>query len=110
MKAILPLLAILLVGCERTTWVERHDPTTDVERKAVAEHAERILSATPKSLNGHDQDWDDAIAQAHRDAARYLCRPTLWEWYDGGLFKPGFGLTGRWKYMDQPPTEPKEAK
>lgn len=110
MRILLLLSAILLVGCERTTWCERREPTTDAERKAVAEHAERILAATPKTLSGHDQDWDDAIAQAHRSAAYYLCRPTLWEWHEGGFFKPGCEFTGRWKYIDQPSVELKEAK
>lgn len=102
MRTILVVIAsALLVGCSResrTEWILKQEPTTDAERKAVAEHVERILSATPKTLSGHDQDWDDAIEMAHRQAAKYLCKPTLWEWVNAGY---GSGYTGRWKYSQQ---------
>lgn len=94
--------ATLLCGCGRPEpiWTERRVPTTDAERQAVAEHVERILASTPKSLGGHDQDWDDAIAEAHRQARASLCRPTLWEW-QGDSFLGGGEYTGRWKYAEE---------
>lgn len=98
---ILIASSALLVGCGHREWILKHEPTTDAERKAVAEHVEKILSATPKTLSGHDQDWDDAIAMAHRQAVEYLCRPTLWEYFNGGMFGPIGGYTGRWKYTEQ---------
>lgn len=94
------VLALILTGCEpRYGWQERFQPTTDAERRAVAEHAERILAATPRELSGHDQDWDDAIAMAHSQACRAICRPTFWEWKDtpGGSWQ----FTGRWRYAEQ---------
>jgi hypothetical protein len=87
------ILAAVCVGCG-ASWTERREPTTDAERKAVAEHVQKILAVTPSTLGGHDQDWDDAIAEAHRQARATLCRPTLWEW-DGNNY------TGRWKYSTE---------
>lgn len=87
---LLPLL--LLTGCGPDIWYqERNTPTTDAERRAVAEQAEKILAATPRSLSGHDQDWDDAIRQAHDSACRTQCRTTIWE-------MDGYHATGRWYY------------
>lgn len=95
--------ATLLCGCGRPkpSWTERREPTTDAERKAVAEHVERILSATPTTLSGRDQDWDDAIAEAHQQARISLCRPTLWEWQGNGFLEGGGEYTGRWKYAEE---------
>ena len=95
------MLALLFTGCApRYGWQERIQPTTDAERKAVAEHAERILAATPRELSGHDQDWDDAIAMAHDQARKILCRPTYWEWKET-RFGGAFEFTGRWRYAEQ---------
>lgn len=96
-QAIIGLLAsVIMCGCGvyEPQWVLRHEPTTDAERKAVAEHVERILAATPKTLSGNDQDWDDAIRAAHANAKETLCRPTLWEWVPREF-------TGRWKYVEE---------
>ena len=98
---ILIISSTLLVGCGHREWILRHEPTTDAERKAITEHVEKILSATPKTLSGHDQDWDDAILAAHREAENTLCRPTMWEYINGGMFGPFSGFTGRWKYTEQ---------
>jgi hypothetical protein len=98
---IVPLL-LLLWGCGAydPIWSLRHVPTTDIERERVAEEAQRILSATPQSLAGHDQDWDDAIEAAQNAATKTWCRATLWE------YASTFGTwreTGRWRYADPAP-------
>lgn len=82
----------LFIGCSNS-WVPRQKPETPEERKAVADHEARILSNIPKALAGHDQDWDDAIAMAHRVAVETHCKTRLYE------FDRGFdgGLTGRMK-------------
>lgn len=76
------------------TWSIYRVPTTDKERTAVAEMVQRIMSATPRTLSGHDQDWDDAIKAATKSATETLCRPTMWE-SRGGV------RTGRWKYVEE---------
>ena len=99
------LVAILLAGCAPTyEWRLKNEPTTDAERRACAEHVEKVLAATPHSLAGHDQDWDDAIRAAENEARQTLCRPTLWEWKEYNVFSPHAEWTGRWKYFDQQPT------
>lgn len=88
-----------LCGCaDSISWTQRVVPTTDEERQKVAEHAERVLAGTPRTLSGHDQDWDDAIAQAHRDAVAVFCRPTMWELRHKGFPDAGCDFTGRWMY------------
>lgn len=71
-------------------WHLEYEPTTDQEREQVANHVQKILGATPSSLAGNDQDWDDAIKTAHQDAKRLFCKPTLWEYVR-------FQKTGHWK-------------
>jgi hypothetical protein len=96
------LFVIFLAGCEddKMYWSERHEPTTDVERQAVAEQVQKIMAATPRTLSGSDQDWDDAIDAATRSAKATCCRTTLWE-------HVGFGnWTGKWRYADTVNTQP----
>lgn len=90
---------LLQAGCARTEWVERHVPTDDAQRAAIATHVEKILGATPQSLAGHDQDWDDAIAEAHRRATDLYCPSTYWEWD-----RTSATWTGRWRYADNKET------
>jgi hypothetical protein len=100
---LLPLLA-LLAGCSPSEpyWIERHVPTTLAERQSVAEMTTKILAATPTSLAGHDQDWDDAIEMAQETAAKTLCEPTYWEraQRDAGGY---WDYTGRWRYATPQP-------
>lgn len=91
---IITIASLLLSGCNDKYWRLKYTPTTGDERKAVCEHAEKILAVTPRELAGHDQDWDDAIQAAHLTAREAICRPTLWE-FDGYL------ETGRWKYIEE---------
>jgi len=89
--------SILLASCDdiRTTWIERQIPTTDKERQAVAQHVEAIIpSMLPESLGGDDQDLEDIINEAHNEARKSFCRPTIWE-------LNGNHYTGRWKYSEQ---------
>jgi hypothetical protein len=72
------------------TWRIHHEPLTAEERAAVAAMTERILSATPRQLAGHDQDWDDAVRAAHRAACETHCAPRLFEYR-------GQRRTGHWK-------------
>lgn len=99
MKTKLLLIASLLVfsGCAKTLWVERCVPTTEAERKAITEHVEKILAATPRTLSGHDQDWDDAISEAHRQARQTVCPLTYWEYKANGFPEGGGEYTGRWR-------------
>lgn len=98
------LLAVALVGCgcaRRYDWRERNEPTTEAERQAVATMIEKIMQATPRTLSGHDQDWDDAIAAATRSATNSQCRTTYWEYY----WTPPDGVwhfTGRFHYAGEP--------
>jgi hypothetical protein len=101
-KIIIPLIGALLAlsGCKGDTcWMLQREPTTDAERAAVAAHVEKLLAATPQSLAGDDQDWDDAIHAAHRQARESLCRPTLWQFENDGI---RWVPTGRWRYVDEP--------
>lgn len=94
----------LLTGCSPTIkWVERYEPRTDAERNSIAAHVEKIMEATPKTLSGHDQDWDDAIRMATEEAKTIYCRKTLAEWKVAAFFGDWSdnGLTGRWKYADE---------
>jgi hypothetical protein len=61
----------------------------------VAQHVENIMQATPSSLSGHDQDWDDAIYRAHSEAKdlfcvriekEYICTP---EWGSDNCYPTG---------------------
>ncbi len=100
-------LALLLSGCGRNgiepahQWHERFVPTTDAERAAVAAMTEKIMSATPRSLSGHDQDWDDAIKAANDAALTSCCRPTMWEYANPECIEYGMRPTGHWRYSDQ---------
>ena len=93
----------LLTGCARSpVWVERHIPTTDAERTAVAAMIEKVLAATPLTLSGRDQDWDDAIAEARRTAEETICRPTYWERAPAAPYDQNWVYTGKWRYGDKP--------
>jgi hypothetical protein len=93
-KTLLLLLTLLLTGCGKV-YVERRVPTTDAQRQAIAAHAEKLLAATPHTLAGHDQDWDDAIKQAEEKAMLIYCPPTYWEWD-----RTNSTWTGRWHYAE----------
>lgn len=95
-----------MAGCNRAPeWRLQYVPTTDAERAAVAAHVEKIMAATPRSLAGNDQDWDDTLRVAESRALELFVRPTLREWtvaWDGWPIQP----TGRWRYVDAQPTQP----
>ncbi len=93
MKIVLLLcLSIVLCGCEEQRfWRIDQMPLTEAERKAVADQEARILAGTPHTLSGHDQDWDDAIAAAHKAAIESCCEPRLFEVLEYGI------KTGNWK-------------
>jgi hypothetical protein len=95
-KFIFVLVVLLCSGCGRQ-WVEHREPMNDDERTKIAAYVEKVMESTPKSLAGHDQDWDDAIKAAHYTATQIYCRPTFWEW-DGW----SQNYTGRWRYMEEP--------
>lgn len=88
---------LLFAGCDddKRWYAVRYVPTTEAERKAVAEQVAKIMSATPRSLSGNDQDWDDAIKAATHSAMTSLCRPTLWEYAKYGR------ETGNWRYLSE---------
>ena len=89
------LLAALLTGCG-TAWSPDRKPETPEERAAVDRMVLNILTNTPKTMSGHDQDWDDAILAAELVAKRTHCKTRLYE-LDRGSSSP----TGRWKEVEQ---------
>lgn len=102
-RLFLLLLVAAITGCgppNEPVWVERCVPTTDQERKLIAEHAEKILSPPPANVQG-DPDWDDVVYAAHDEARKLYCRPTLWERWNGGGWDANWRDTGRWKYVDK---------
>ena len=108
---LLPLVA--LVGCVKpiTQWGHptRYDAPLSLEQqRLIADHVQKILAATPRSLAGDDQDWDDAIEQAHREARSLYSPLVQFEYHrDGGFFLTtgSFTQTGRWRYVAQPSVE-----
>ncbi len=91
------LLAGVLAGCG-PQWLSKQRPETPEERQAVAKHEIQILSNIPQTLSGNDQDWDDAIAEAHRIAVKTWCKTRLYEFipdFNGGEY------TGRYKEISQ---------
>jgi hypothetical protein len=90
-------LCALLMGCsnsDNSSWHVRTVPTTPMEREAVARHEKELVAHGILILAGNDQDWDDAINQAHKAAMETCCAPTLWKCRDGRW-------TGDW--MPMPP-------
>lgn len=73
------LMVLSLIGCG-TYYAEDNKPMTDKERLCVQVVETDILSKTPKTLSGHDQDWDDAIKTAHKAACKSCCPSRLFEY------------------------------
>ena len=93
-KRLFVLGLLLASGCsDRVFWDLKYVPTTEQERIKVSQETEAILKATPSTISGHDQDWDDAIEQAKKTAMETWCRPTLWKRIE-------FNETGEFKYAD----------
>ena len=95
MKRLLLVCSVMLlcIGC--TKWVPDQKPETQEERECVERVQGDILSHTPLTLSGDDQDWDDAIVQAHNVAAKTCCKTRLYEFsWDA--------RTGKMKEVDKP--------
>lgn len=61
----------------------------------IKEHVEKIVSGLGlSSVSGDDQDLEDVVVEAHYQARRSFCRPTLWETEMNGH------QTGNWKYCN----------
>ena len=89
---------LLGAGCSRRSyeWKAERKPETPEERAAVERETVAILAATPiQKLEGHDQDWDDAIATAHRCAIQTQCKTRLYEWLYIGFPEGRWEQTGR---------------
>lgn len=80
-------------------WHVRYEPTTPEEQMAVAEQVKAIMAATPTTLSGDTQNWQQAIEAATKSAKESLCKPTLWESYVFGRW------TGKWKHLDALPQQ-----
>lgn len=93
LMAALMVLALFMAGCGNNWYAERK-PETSEERAAVAQHEKILISNIPAQLSGHDQDWDDAIREAHRIAIETFCKTRLYEYTPGGY------PTGRIKEVD----------
>ena len=87
---LMALLSFILVGCG-SNWYIRNLPETDAERKCVADVQLKLIKNTPRSIAGHDQDWDDAIKAAHEVANQTCCKSRLYEFASGGV------MTGKFK-------------
>lgn len=83
--------------------MEEYTPVTSEEKAAVAIMTERIMVATPHTLAGHDQYWDDAIAAANLAAKRSCCAERIYE-YEGPFGGP-FHKTGRFREMNSVATK-----
>lgn len=96
LMVLISIIVLITVGCGSTQWIPHQRPETPEERIAVAKHESLILSKIPQELSGHDQDWDDAIAAAHRIAVKTWCKTRLYE------FQHGFSgrYTGRFKELE----------
>lgn len=103
-RILLPVfvvVALFLTGCNGSAWVTDRRPETPEERKAVMEHETKILSQIPHTLSGHDQDWDDVVAVAHRAAVQTQCKERLYE-VRTGVFVPRNDWTGRMReYIEE---------
>jgi hypothetical protein len=76
------LCGLLISGCS-PDWIPQRKAETTEERKCVAEHEAKILNNVPKTLAGHDQDWDDAIVEAHKIAIDTCCQTRQYEFSRG---------------------------
>lgn len=77
MKTIAIALLLALTSCR--DWRVQYEPANDAERSAAAEHVQKVMQYFPKSAGGDDQDYDDALRAAHREAAHLFCTPILCE-------------------------------
>jgi uncharacterized lipoprotein YajG len=90
MKKLFCIIAlIMLTGCSNY-WTLEYIPVTEEERQAVAKLELEILATVKvQSLAGHDQDWDDTIQMAHREACKTMVKPRLWEHSEGNYLYTG---------------------
>jgi formate dehydrogenase assembly factor FdhD len=82
MKKLL-VFCLFLAGCG-TYNVTEHIPQTQEERDCVIKVEQELMSRVPKTLSGHDQDWDDAIKAAHNAALNTCVQPVLVEYKSFG--------------------------
>ncbi len=76
MKKLIVLLSLLtLAGCDpnETYWANKTVCLTDAQREKAATLTSTFLAATPKSIGGDDQDWEDAINAAAYRAIDISC-------------------------------------
>lgn len=102
MKRFVVIASLLLGSCHdegggARYWHVRYEPTTPEEKQAVAEQVKAIMAATPLTLAGDSQNWQEAIEAATQSAKESLCKPTLWESYAFGRW------TGTWKHLESKP-------
>jgi hypothetical protein len=76
--ALILALSLIVPAC--TQWVGDQRPETPEERACVERVQIQILEGTPRSLDGHDQDWDDAIKAANSVACKTCCKVRSYEW------------------------------
>ena len=92
--------ALLLTGCARTetTWVTKYgECLSEAHRDKAAAIAKTFLAATPSTIAGDDQDWEDAVIAAAAQGRYTACPPTLWEYRHGWMHSDG-SYTGNVKY------------
>lgn len=97
MRALLILpLALVLTGCEPRLYYRRESHlVTDAQRQAAAEFEQKaIADLRVSSVSGHDQDWDDVMAQIHKQAVELYGTEFVVERHD-------YNYTGRRWPIDQ---------
>jgi hypothetical protein len=95
-KVALWLVIASLAGCAKpieTEWLMRSECMEQRHRDKAAEIAKTFLAATPSTVSGDDQDWEDSINAAAARAQELACPTVLMEYRNG--------FTGRWKYVNQ---------
>ena len=74
------LLSFLFIGCNSSNWHPQRKVETESERKCVMQEERALLRNVPRTLSGHDQDWDDAIKAAHEAAIQTCCATRIYEY------------------------------
>ncbi len=77
------IIMLLINGCTESHWSPHRKIETKEERACVMKEERTLLRNVPRTLSGHDQDWDDAIKAAHEAAIDTCCATRLYEWESG---------------------------
>jgi len=98
------ILFSIFISCSGETeyWWQMdtsYDVMTPDEQINVLHAQNDILKATPSTLSGHDQDWDDAIMAAHLVACETMVRRKELEFKRKKGFAEPYEKSGRWRFF-----------